>query len=61
MNVYVDLTRRLMRYMSAAQGWVDIWADVSKETQGMNLQDAHEHLCARAEGVLPYGVEGTEP
>ncbi len=52
--------RRLMRYMSAAQRWTGIWPEISKEMQEMNLPDAHEYVCTRAAGVLPFNVEDME-
>lgn len=45
---------RLARYMSAAQGWAEIWPDVQRQIAGLPLPEAHRQMTARAEGVLPF-------
>lgn len=49
---------RLAAYMAAAGDWAARWRDIERETAGLPLLEAHGILVRRAEGVLPFQVEG---
>jgi hypothetical protein len=49
--------RRLDSYMKAAADWVNAWPEVSAEIASLPLKEAHAILVARAENLLPLGVE----
>lgn len=49
--------RRLKSYMEAAEAWAKVWPEVSAETSGMPLREAHCIVVARAEEQLPFHVE----
>lgn len=50
--------RRLSRYREAASSWSAHWPVLSRELESMPLLEAHEHIVARAEGLLPENLEG---
>lgn len=52
---------RLARYMGAAKPWAGIWLEVSRQTEGLGLSEAHELMVRRAEGTLPFAVPGGWP
>ena len=49
---------RLARYMETAKPWADIWLEVSRQMEGLELLDAHEFMVGQAEGTLPFSVPG---
>ena len=48
---------RLNAYLDAAKGWASIWPAVERETAGMPLLEAHQHIVTRAERNLPFSVK----
>jgi hypothetical protein len=48
---------RLEAYRRSASRWSEVWAEVQRETDGMDLLEAHEHLVKRAESALPLRVD----
>ncbi len=49
---------RLAAYMAAAQRWRERWPEIQKEVAGVPLRQAHSIVAQRAQGVLPFRVEG---
>ncbi len=50
--------RRITRYLEAAAAWRAAWPTLERELVGLPLGAAHDLVVARAEGVLPFAVEG---
>lgn len=51
---------RLARYRTAAAVWTEAWPGISREIAGLPLSDAHRIVVERADGVLPYAVNGED-
>jgi len=47
---------RLERYAAAASAWAAAWPAVERETAGLPLLEAHEIICRRADGILPFDL-----
>ena len=47
-----------MAYAKAAEEWLEIWPDVQRETAGHSLIEAHNIIVDKADGILPFQVEG---
>ncbi len=44
--------------MAAAERWRERWPEIQKEVAGVPLRQAHSIVVQRAQGVLPFRVEG---
>lgn len=49
---------RLLAYREASAEWAAQWLKVQQQLAGLPLLEAHAMVCRRAEGVLPFEVEG---
>ncbi len=47
---------RLQNYMQAASIWRKEWRTVKKEVDGCPLAKAHQHICKKAEDLLPMNI-----
>ena len=43
--------------MKAADRWAAAWPGIAAEIEGVPLPEAHQVVCQRAEGLLPFRVE----
>ncbi len=52
--------KRLELYLKAAEKWKVLWLSVEKEISDKPLFKAHQQMVQRAEGLLPFFLEGGE-